>query len=165
MLRPRELRCYAYIERPYGEVRDVFAKDAGAFFQRATTAAVERAGRLGAKLKVTIVGHELDRDVVIDVTNVDTTHKPPGADVTPAMCLSFRWQARTLASLFPSMRAELTVYPLSPDETELDLHGWYTPPGGALGSAIDALVGHRIARAAVLRFLEDVVERLKVEAR
>lgn len=161
---PRELRCYAYVEQPYGAVRDVLAKDAGAFFQRATAEAASRAESLVTKLKATIAGHHVDRDVVVDVTNVDTTHKPPGAESMPAMLLSFRWQAKVRASLFPSMRAELTVYPLSPDETELDLHGWYTPPGGVLGNAADALIGHRIARAVVLRFLEDVVERLKIEA-
>jgi len=83
--------------------------------------------------------------------------------VLPAIALAFTWHAATDARSFPSMRAELTAYPLSDDETALDLHGWYAPPGGLLGSAADALVGHRLAEASVRRFLDDVVRCLETE--
>jgi hypothetical protein len=57
--------------------------------------------------------------------------------------------------------AELSLYPLGPDETQLDLDCEYRPPGGALGRAADAMVGHRIAEAALHRFVEELASRLR----
>lgn len=162
---PREIRCYQYVTRPYSRVSEILTKDPVGFLRRATAAAAMRAEDLVGQMKVDIAGIEVDRDVALDVTLVDTTTKPPAALALPAMALSITWHAAKRASLFPSMRAELTVYPLSADETQLDLHGWYTPPGGLLGSAADALLGHRLAEASVHRFLEDVCERLRTDAR
>ena len=46
------------------------------------------------------------------------------------------------------------------NETQVDVDGEYRPPLGAAGNALDALVGHRLAEAAVLRFLRDVAAYL-----
>ena len=77
--------------------------------------------------------------------------------------VTLRWKAARAAALFPSMEAELVVYPLSKDETQLELHGLYRPPLGAIGSALDSLVGHRIADASVHRFVTDVASLLRSE--
>jgi hypothetical protein len=61
------------------------------------------------------------------------------------------------------MEATLAVYPLSSEETQIDLHGRYRPPLGVLGNAVDALIGHRIAEASVLRFVQDVAARIDAE--
>jgi hypothetical protein len=61
------------------------------------------------------------------------------------------------------MEAELIVYPLSKEETQLELHGRYTPPLGAVGSALDSLIGHRVADASVHRFVTDVASLLRTE--
>ena len=47
------------------------------------------------------------------------------------------------------------------DETQLDFSGQYEPPLGAVGDAVDALVGHRIAEASVHRFVTDVARYLR----
>lgn len=59
------------------------------------------------------------------------------------------------------MRAELSIYPLTATETQLDLSGLYEPPLGILGSAIDAMVGDRIAEASVHHFVSDVAAYLR----
>lgn len=161
---PREIRAYRYLDRPYAKVRALLTHDPVAFLHRATEAAATHAEGVLATMKLEIAGIEVDRDVAVDVT-IDPATKPPAALALPAMALTIAWRAAKKTSLFPSMRAELTVYPLSDDETQLDLHGWYTPPGGVLGTAADALVGHRIVEASVDRFLEDVCERLRSDAR
>jgi hypothetical protein len=61
------------------------------------------------------------------------------------------------------MDAELAIYPLSKDETQLDLRGNYEPPLGPLGEMLDAVVGHRIAEASVHRFLFEIATLLKSE--
>ena len=59
------------------------------------------------------------------------------------------------------MNAELMAYPLSATETQVDLRGHYDPPLGVLGDAIDMAIGHRVAEAAVHRFVSAVAERLR----
>jgi hypothetical protein len=59
------------------------------------------------------------------------------------------------------MRAKLGVYPLTATETQLDFAGTYEPPLGAVGGAIDAVVGHRIAEASVHGFVVDVAHHLR----
>jgi hypothetical protein len=79
------------------------------------------------------------------------------------MVLPITWQSAANPSLFPRLKAELLVYPLSGHETQLELEGTYDPPLGILGDAIDAMVGHRIAEASVLHFLRDVAARLQAD--
>ncbi len=55
----------------------------------------------------------------------------------------------------------LTVYPLTATETQLNVLGRYDTPLGVVGSAVDALVGHRIAEASVHRFIGDVARYLR----
>jgi hypothetical protein len=59
------------------------------------------------------------------------------------------------------MHAELSVYPLTATETQLDFSGDYEPPFGILGNAVNAIVGHRIAEASVHRFVTEVAEYLR----
>lgn len=66
-----------------------------------------------------------------------------------------------MPSLFPFMKAELSIYPLTATETQLDFLGVYEPPLGALGKALNAIVGHRIAEASVHRFVSDVAGYLR----
>ena len=63
--------------------------------------------------------------------------------------------------LFPIMKADLSIYPLTATETQLDFKGVYEPPLGPLGKAVNAMVGHRIAEVSVHRFVSDVAEYLR----
>jgi hypothetical protein len=163
MAEPREIRCYEYVNRPYDRIAKILKSDPVGLFRRATTAASERAENVAAKLKVSVAGFEIGKDVNVEVTSVDDSVHAPGEHVGPAIALGVRWVAASAAAFFPAMRAELRIYPLSADETQLDLVGSYTPPGGLLGSAADALAGHRIAQASVHRFLEEVAARLSAD--
>jgi len=69
------------------------------------------------------------------------------------------------AALFPIMHAELSVYPLTATETQLDLQGRYAPPLGIVGGAVDAVVGHRIAEASVHCLVADVASYLREHLR
>jgi hypothetical protein len=59
------------------------------------------------------------------------------------------------------MKAELSVYPLTRTETQLDFAGLYEPPLGTVGKAVNAIVGHRIAEVSVHRFVSDVAGYLR----
>ena len=63
--------------------------------------------------------------------------------------------------LFPLVKANLSIYPLTATETQLDFKGLYEPPLGLLGKAVNAMVGHRIAEVCVHRFVSDVARYLR----
>ena len=160
MAQPHELRCYDYVNHPYAVVRDALRGHLGAIFERATRGATGRAEALAASLKVDVGPLEIGTDVAIELIGVEEREEGP-AGQTPTTCIRLRWKAAHAAALFPSMEAELLVYPLSRTETQLELHGFYSPPLGAVGSALNSLVGYRIADASVHRFITDVAGLLR----
>ena len=85
---------------------------------------------------------------------VDTTS-------TPTTRLLLEWEAATLPRLFPLMKGELSVYPLTSTETQLDFSGIYEPPFGTVGKTMNAIIGHRIAEVSVHRFVSDLAGYLR----
>ena len=153
MSESREVRCYEYVTAPYARVCDLLHVDAAGIFSRATTTASERARQLMATLRLNMGPVEVGVDVELQITCIADGATTFG---DPRTRLEFTWQAARNAGFFPTMEATLTIYPLSPHETQLDLLGRYQPPLGRLGTAIDATLGHRIAEATLLRLLHDV---------
>jgi hypothetical protein len=162
MAQPHELRCYDYVNHPYAVVRDALRGHLGAIFERATKGATGRAEALAASLKVDVGPLEIGTDVAIEAVGVEEHEEGP-IGRTPTTFIRLRWKAVRAAALFPSMEAELIVYPLSRNETQLELHGLYSPPLGAVGSALNSLVGYRIADASVHRFMTDLAGMLRNE--
>ncbi len=156
----RELHCYQYVTVPYEKVRDALKKDASGMFQRATASAASRANELVSTLRVGAGPIEIGADVKIVVRKIDEKTSALGDRTTE---LEIAWTAATATALFPSMEATLSIYPLSKQETQIDLYGRYKPPMGLVGNALDALVGHRVAEASVLRFVQDVAARVQAE--
>ena len=79
----------------------------------------------------------------------------------PTTRLQLEWEAARMAHLFPLMKADLSIYPITATETQLDFIGVYEPPLGPLGKAVNAMVGHRIAEVSVHRFVSDVAGYLR----
>lgn len=154
-----EIRCYDYVDHGYEQVRDALAADALEIFHAATKAAASRAHSLAASLRVNVSGIELGTEIAISVRKFDD--HPGEAMFAPASRLELEWEAASMPHLFPFMAASFYVYPMTANETRLELSGRYEPPLGAIGEAIDAVVGHRIAEASVHRFLADVADYLR----
>jgi hypothetical protein len=100
----------------------------------------------------------VDADIVISIHKIEEQNPEMGDAVTR---LQLEWQAAKLPSLFPLMKAELSIYPLTASEAQLDFLGHYEPPFGAVGKAINAIVGYRIAEVSVHRFVGDVAAYLR----
>jgi hypothetical protein len=110
-------------------------------------------------LRVDVAGLKVSADIAIVVQSVIET---AGTGTSgPSTVIHLEWEAVNKPHLFPFMRAELTLYPLTATETQLDFAGAYQPPLGVLGSAVNAMVGHRIAEGSVHRFVTDVAEYLR----
>ena len=155
----REIRSYDYVNRPYERVRDALKQNALTIFQSATKAAASRAQSVAAELHVDFGGIGVKTDINISVKNIE--EKMIDAASTPSTRLLLEWEAATMPRLFPFMKGELSVYPLTSTETQLDFSGVYEPPFGAVGKTMNAIVGHRIAESFVHRFVSDVAGYLR----
>ena len=159
MTKEPQIRCYDYVNHPYERVRDTLTQHALTVFQAATKAAAYRAQTIAAELHVDIGGVGVKSDIKISVKNVE--EKVADAMSTPVTRLLLEWEAATKPHLFPLMKGELSIYPLTATETQLDFWGLYEPPLGAVGKAMNAIVGHRIAEVSVHRFISDVAGYLR----
>ncbi len=159
MAKSRQFRTFDYVNRPYPQVRDALLDGAEEIFRNATRAAASRAYDVASALHVELAGIEIGAEIDITVGRIEERGgiRPSGSTTR----VSLEWKAVKHARLFPEMNGELAVYPLTDRETQLDFDGTYTPPLGPLGSAIDAVVGHRIAEASIHRFVTDVTDYLR----
>jgi hypothetical protein len=159
MTRAREIRSFDYVNHPYEKVRDALTGDAVSVFRAATRAAASRTRTVAAALRVNVAGIEVGKEISISVHQVE--EKAGGATSSPVTHLDLVWEASDSPGLFPVMNAQLSIYPLTATETQLDFRGNYEPPLGWLGSAVNALAGHRIAEASVHRFVSEVAGFLR----
>ena len=159
MSKGKQIRSYDYVNHPYEQVRDALTEDARAVFQSATKAAASRASSVASQLRMNIAGIEVATDIAISVKNIEAHGQ--GEAEAPVTRLQLEWEAAKSPRLFPLMRAQLSIYPLTATETQLDFSGVYEPPLGALGSAMNAIIGHRIAEVSVHRFVSEVAEYLR----
>lgn len=155
----RDVRNFDYVNHPYQRVRDVLAADAAAVFAAATRAAARRVQSVASELHVDVGGIRVGTEVAISVGEVREESSGPASSRVTRIALD--WESAQHLRLFPLMTAQLAVYPLTPTETQLDFTGRYEPPLGALGGAIDAVVGHRIAEASVHQFVTEVAQYLR----
>ena len=153
----REIRSYDYVNHSYKRVRDALRQDAPAVFQLATRSAVSRAQSVATELHVDFGGIGVKADITVFVKSVDENID----SISPSIRLLIEWEAATLPGLFPFMKGELSIYPLTATETQLDFLGQYEPPFGVVGKAMDAALGHRIAELSVHSFLSDVARHLR----
>lgn len=161
MTEGRPIRAFDYVNQPYDVVSAALRRDAARIVERATKMAADRGKQLLASLSVEVGGLEIRKDVAIEVGPVKSEDGTTLYAKSTTIPLS--WKARDMAALFPVMRAELKIYPLSHGETQVELSGRYEPPMGMLGGALDLALGHRIAEASVDRFVREIAVRLREE--
>jgi len=153
----RAVRAFDYVNHPYEPVRDALRQDAAGIFQKATQLARERSGEIVASLSVNLSGLQISREVALQIGAL----REEGSLFSRVAHIDLEWHAVESPGLFPTLKADFRIYPLSVTETQIDLSGEYEPPLGVLGGAIDAVVGHRLAEASVHRFVRAVVEGLR----
>ena len=155
----RTIRCYHYVNHPYEQVSAALTDNALTIFQSATKGAAARARSVATELRVSIGTIEIGTDVTISIDSIDTTTRQ--GSLAPVTCLELQWEAAKRPHLFPCMKAEFSIYPLTGSETQLDFSGEYVPPLGTLGSLLDTFIGHKVAEASVHEFVADVAAYLR----
>ena len=161
MSKSKSVRVFDYVNHPYKAVREKLTSGETSIFRDATKVAAARAKSVASELHVNFAGIEVGTEISISVTGVKNDEET--ARSGPITRIELEWEAAKMPRLFPFMKAELSIYALTDGETQLDLLGNYVPPFGLLGSAMDAVIGHRIAEASVHQFIVDVAAYLRNE--
>lgn len=161
MGKAKTIRVYDYINHAFEAVRGKLTAEALEVFRNATKVAALRAKIVASELHVNFAGIEVGTDISIFVKSIED--QPKNMTTPRVTIIKLEWEAANMPRLFPFMKAELSVYPLTATETRLDLLGNYEPPFAMPGSAIDAVLGHRIAEAAVHQFIKDIAVYLRAE--
>ena len=122
MSKGREIHCYDYVNHPYEQVCGVLGKDAPAVFQSATKAAASRAQSIASELRIDIGGIRIEADIRVSVKSIDLKDRAPiwkpATRWGPATRLQLEWEAARMPRLFPLMKADLSIYPLTATETQ-----------------------------------------------
>jgi hypothetical protein len=161
MNEPQPLKILAYVDRPYETVRNLLQARGAELLQRATMSAGDTTQGLIARLRVGVAGLEVGVEVCVQLTTQPT--EPAVAGLPEVSHLGVSWKAAHGEALFPSMKGDFSATSLTFGDTRVAFEGVYTPPFRGVGKALDALIGHRIAEAAVQRFVLDVVEQIRRE--
>lgn len=159
MTKGRHVRAFHYVNRSYEQVREALQSDATEILQSATKAAASRAHAIASALHVNIGGIEVGAEIAITVRKIE--EEPDAPLGGPLTRLRLEWEAAKTPRLFPLMTGDLSAYALTGTETQLDFDGVYQPPLGILGTAMNAIVGRRIAEASVHRFVSDIATHLR----
>ena len=109
---------------------------------------------------VAVGGIGIEAEIMIAVGKIEERESDAG--LGPVTRLELEWQAAKMPGLFPLMKADFSIYPLTATETQLDFAGLYEPPMGPVGKAVNAIAGHRIAEVSVHRFVSDVAGYLRL---
>jgi hypothetical protein len=148
----RSIRHFAYMERPFRDVRlAVAAAPQGLLAQPAASNGSDL-----AELRVRRAGLDLARDVRISIGDVQVG--------IHSARLPLWWEDATRPGLFPILEATLEIAPVRAGRhamTQLGLFGRYRPPFGRLGALADGVAGHRIVVESVERFLDELVDRFE----
>ena len=72
------------------------------------------------------------------------------------------WAATGTPRLFPKMTADLMMFPLGDQLTQIRFEGVYQPPLGAVGRMLDRVILHRVAEMSVKDLVDRIVAILEV---
>lgn len=152
----RLIYTYAYAKVAFDDAIALLAGDPERLLQDATDVSAADADSVVANLHVSIAGHDIDRDVTIELGEFDPVEVL--RSVVPV-----RWRATRGHLWFPTMDAtlEITALSLRPPLVQVTLAGSYEPPLGTLGAVLDAVAAHRIAEATAHTFVNEVARRLE----
>jgi len=149
----RTLRHFAYVDRPFRDVRRWVA-DAPQRILADPSCAAGDGSASTTELRVRRAGLDFGRDVRMILGDIEIG--------IHSARLPLRWEDAAHPGLFPVLDATLELAPVRSGRhamTQLGLFGQYRPPFGRFGALADSLAGRRIVLESIERFLDDLVDR------
>ncbi len=150
------IRWQERVHRDYDRIHTFLTSNADDVFHSATTSAESLAASNVADLHAKVLGIEVHRKISIEVQSVEDAD----TELSRKMIVNLQWKAASSEFLFPTMTADLNVFPIKDNETQLDFRGHYEPPLSILGKAVDAIMGQQIAESCVQHFVTEVADYL-----
>lgn len=152
----RDLYFFEYVERQATDVlADLLSRRAG-IFQTATDSAVVKTEAFRGRMHVDVAGVDIGKDVTVELGEPE--------DTGYATLIPIRWAAASQAAIFPSLDGLLEITPLNVEPlhplTQIGIIGHYRPPLSIVGRIGDAVLGHRIAEAAIRNFVLELAAAL-----
>jgi hypothetical protein len=150
----REVRHYAYVDRPFAEVCRMLAREPERVLGHSGDAGAVREQLIG--LHILRGGVDLSREVRVVLGNLVLDED--------AARLVLRWEDAERPNLFPVLEAALELTPVPAGRrptTQVGLVGRYRPPFGRLGAVADTLAGHGLVLESVERFLDEITLRIE----
>ena len=117
----KPIRVYDYVNKPYKAVREQLIWNGPEIFSKATKAAASQIGDALPELRVKFGGIEVSTAISIKINGVTESEKTIGKGRVTS--IELEWEAAKMRDLFPLMKAEFLVYPLTSTETQLELSG------------------------------------------
>ncbi len=113
-------------------MRDLLSKNAVAVFQSATKSAASRARSVASELRLDVGGFAVEADIIISVRKIEQRTSEMGAPVTR---LDLEWHAAKMPSLFPLMKAGLSILSVDRHRDPVGFHGRVRTPAWCLGKS------------------------------
>jgi copper chaperone CopZ len=148
----REIRRYAYADRPFEDVWPVLTKAPGKQLIETSAGRYHGTSHLHAHL----AGVDVSRTVKVRFAGVVCDEE--------VARLALRWEDASHPLMFPLLEGVIELVPLTCGRrrlTQVGLVGRYRPPLGRLGAAGDIAAGAGVAGESVGRFLDGLARRLE----
>lgn len=154
--RERSIYAYTFVRAPFVEVARLVADDPAGVLGSAASVAAAHGRAVCASLRVRLGAFEIGREATIDIGQVRW-------DGNDRVQVALRWRDATSPGCSRRCRQRWRCGGCR------GVRRWWRSwagtgrRGGALGAAVDVLVGHRVAEAMLDRFVDEVGARIQRE--
>ncbi len=150
------VRYYTELSHPAVDVEQALVKNGlQRWLQRVIEEGSTAEGQLLAQVGFDVAGRRVAKRGLVTISD------PVRRGST--LVVPIEWKAAEHTHLFPSVEADLEIASLGSTLTQVSLSALYEPPFGAIGSALDRALLHRVAEAVVRDTTERIAEVLKAE--
>ncbi len=155
--KPRGKRIFVQdfvdVARPFEQVQERFIGD-GSWLAPLANAA-EKDGDESLRLRIGPWAGRVTREVRVVLQ--------PARDGGDAIVVPLSWEPTGLQSLIPSLRGNLELVRLGPENCRITLSASYVPPLGELGVGLDHAVMRHVAASTVRSFMARVAASLQTD--
>lgn len=144
------LRYFVDMPAAFETVEPMLAREPERWMAAPAGDAEERGESLMAAVGFRVAGRRLRKRVFVEFG--------PAVRLPTATVILMSWRATGPEGLFPRLEADVEIARLGPGRTQLAVNARYDPPLGAVGSAVDRVLLHRVAEATIKDFLDRVAE-------
>lgn len=143
---------YTYIDAPASAVRARLLDGSRAWIDSLATRAAARGDAIRVRLGPCGARGPVRKQIAVQIGDPVARGE--------ATVIPLTWHATPGAALFPVFSGDIEIAAIGGDETQLSIWGYYDPPLGVVGEALDRFGLHRVAEASVRAFVLELAENI-----